>query len=44
MVDSKIVLIAGPDLAKLMIDHNVGVSSIRSYDLKKVDTDYFIEE
>jgi restriction system protein len=44
MVDSKIVLIDGPSLAKLMIDHTVGVSPVRSYELKKIDSDYFSEE
>jgi len=42
-IDSKIVLIDGPELAKLMIDHNVGVSAVRSYEIKKIDSDYFIE-
>ena len=43
-IDTKIVLIAGETLAQLMIDHNVGVSTIATYDLKKIDTDYFTEE
>lgn len=43
-VDTKIVLIDGETLAQLMIDHNVGVSTIASYDLKKIDSDYFTEE
>jgi restriction system protein len=43
-VDTKIVLIDGETLAQLMIDHNVGVSTIATYDLKKIDTDYFAEE
>ena len=43
-VDTKIVLIDGETLAQLMIDHNVGVSTIATYDLKKIDTDYFTEE
>lgn len=44
VVDSKIVLIDGQTLAGLMIDHNVGVAPIRSYDLKRIDSDYFGEE
>jgi restriction system protein len=28
-------------LAALMIDHNVGVSTVGMYELKKVDADYF---
>ena len=43
-IDTKIVLIGGETLAQLMIDHNVGVSTIATYDLKKIDTDYFTEE
>lgn len=43
-IESKIVLIDGNLLANLMMDHNVGVSSIAVYELKRVDSDYFIEE
>ncbi len=42
-IDSKIVLIDGETLAQLMIDYNVGVSVISSYDIKRVDLDYFNE-
>lgn len=43
MIDSKIVLIDGQTLAELMIDHNVGVSPTAVYEVKKIDTDYFVE-
>jgi len=43
-IDTKIVLIDGKTLAQLMIDHNVGVSTIATYELKKIDSDYFTEE
>jgi restriction system protein len=43
-LDSKIVLIDGAALAKHMIDHNVGVSMSRSYEVKRIDSDYFTEE
>ncbi len=43
-IDSKIVLIDGQRLAELMIEHNVGVSPVASYEIKKIDTDYFIED
>jgi restriction system protein len=43
-IDSKIVLIDGPALARYMIDHDVGVSRSRSYEVKKIDSDYFAEE
>lgn len=36
-----IVLIDGELLAKLMIEYDVGVSKVKSYDVKKIDTDYF---
>jgi restriction system protein len=42
-IDAKIVLIDGHELAGLMIDYGVGVSSIASYEIKRVDSDYFSE-
>lgn len=42
-IDNKIVLIDGAQLADLMIDHNLGVSPMASYEVKKLDTDYFTE-
>lgn len=42
-IDSKIVLIDGERLARLMIDHNVGISPVSSYEIKKIDSDYFTE-
>jgi len=42
-INSKIVLIDGEQLAQLMIDHNVGVTPVTSYETKKIDSDYFIE-
>ena len=43
-ITSKIVLINGKDLTKLMIKYEVGVSISSSYEVKKIDTDYFLEE
>jgi restriction system protein len=40
-IDSKVVLIDGQRLAQLMSDHNLGVSTTATYELKKVDSDYF---
>ncbi|MCX6602373.1 MAG: restriction endonuclease [Acidobacteria bacterium] len=37
----KIVLIDGKQLASLMIEHDVGVSPMRVYTLKRLDQDYF---
>lgn len=39
----KIVLIDGKELARYMIEYNVGVSTKRVYEIKKIDTDYFEE-
>jgi len=36
-----IVLVDGETLSRLMIEYDVGVSKVKSYDVKKVDTDYF---
>ena len=41
--DTKIVLIDGQDLANLMIEHGVGVSTKINYEIKRMDTDYFEE-
>lgn len=40
-IGSKIVLIDGEELAQLMIDHNVGVSVSTTYEIKRIDSDYF---
>lgn len=42
-IDPRVVLIDGNRLAELMIDHGVGVSTVASYELKKLDGDYFYE-
>ena len=42
-IDSKIILIDGEQLAKLMLDFNVGVSTEAVYELKKLDSDYFTD-
>lgn len=39
----KIVLIDGSELAKYMIEYNVGVSVKKVYEVKRIDTDYFEE-
>ncbi|MBI5438800.1 MAG: restriction endonuclease [Nitrosomonadales bacterium] len=43
-IDNKVVLINGTLLANLMMDHNVGVSLAATYEIKKIDSDYFLEE
>jgi restriction system protein len=42
--ETKIVLIDGPQLAQYMIDYNLGVTSVNSYEVKRMDSDYFGEE
>ncbi|HRI46275.1 MAG TPA: restriction endonuclease [Ignavibacteriaceae bacterium] len=42
--ETKIVLINGEQLAEYMIDFDLGVSTISTYLVKKVDSDYFTEE
>jgi len=39
--DTKIVLIDGDMLSQLMIDYNLGVTTQITYEIKKMDTDYF---
>lgn len=42
-IQRKIVLIDGPALSNLMIDHGIGVSPYRTFELKRLDSDYFQE-
>lgn len=42
-IDSKIVLIDGKMLSRLMIDFSVGVTSVANYEVKKIDSDYFAD-
>jgi restriction system protein len=40
-VSQKIILINGQRLADLMIEHGIGVSTTRTIELKRLDSDYF---
>ncbi len=42
--ETKIVLIDGVQLAELMIDHNLAVSTVNTFEIKRIDNDYFGEE
>lgn len=42
-IDSKIILIDGATLAKLMIDFGVGVNPVATYQVQKIDSDYFTD-
>lgn len=43
-IDTKVVLIDGRKLANLMIRHDVGCSPAQTFVVKKLDSDYFVEE
>src|SRR5690606_27281477 len=43
-MDTKIVLIDGEQLAQYMIDFNLGVSVQNTYEIKRIDSDYFEQE
>lgn len=43
-IEPKVVLIDGGQLSELMIDFNVGVTLLNTYESKRVDSDYFGEE
>lgn len=43
-IEPRIVLINGKELADLMIENNVGLSSKTIYEIKKIDSDYFEED
>jgi restriction system protein len=43
-VRDKVILINGPKLADLLMEYEVGVSTVASYEIKKIDSDYFAEE
>ena len=42
-IESKIILVDGEMLSQLMIDYNLGVTTEATYELKRIDSDYFID-
>lgn len=42
-IETKVILIDGERLAMLLVEHNVGVTIVQTFQLKKLDTDYFVE-
>jgi len=44
MIEKKIILIDGEQLAELMIEHNLGVATKQIYEIKQIDSDYFNED
>lgn len=43
-IDPKVILIDGRTLSELMIDYGLGTSTMAKYEIKRIDTDYFMEE
>ena len=43
-IDPKVILIDGRMLAQLMIDHGLGTTTTATYQIKRIDSDYFAEE
>lgn len=43
-IQDTVILIDGQNLAELLIDYGVGVSTVTSYEIKKIDSDYFSED
>jgi restriction system protein len=43
-IEPKIVLIGGEQLAAFMFEHNVGAAVASTYEVKKVDADFFEED
>lgn len=43
-LDIKVILIDGVELARLMVENNLGVSVKQVYEVKQLDSDYFSEE
>jgi restriction system protein len=44
MIESKIILIDGDTLSNLIIDYDIGVSTMNTYLIKRIDSDYFVDE
>jgi restriction system protein len=44
IIENKLILVDGNTLSDLMIDYDIGVSTVNAYLIKKIDSDYFIDE
>ena len=44
MIEKRIVLINGEQLTELMLEHNLGVSTKQVFEVKALDSDYFLED
>ncbi len=43
-LESKVILIDGPQLSELMFEYGVGVATVNSYVVKRIDSDFFEDE
>jgi restriction system protein len=43
-IQDRVILIDGQDLANLLMEYGVAVSTVASYEIKKIDADYFAED
>jgi len=43
-IQHKVILIDGDTLSQYMVDYDLGVTKVISYDIKRIDSDYFVEE
>lgn len=43
-IEPKVILIDGRTLAELMIDYNLGTTTATTFEIKRIDSDYFGEE
>ena len=43
-IEPRVVLIDGRQLTEYMVDFNLGVTPKTSYEIKRIDSDYFVEE
>ena len=44
VIEKRIVLVDGEQLAQLMIDFGIGVAEVAAYTVKKVDSNFFDDE
>jgi len=43
-IDPRVVLIGGRELVEYMIDLNLGVTPRSVFEIKRIDSDYFVDE
>jgi restriction system protein len=43
-VPKRLILVDGKELSRLLVRYSVGVRTVRTVELKKIDLDYFEEE